>query len=110
MIVYSDTKRQFVDDVRFGTIEDKILQMVRACGLNAGQAAEYQSWHNSMQFMRNVVDDPDIDDQVQVAIEYNIPMTSKRVDFIISGADQSEKDHLLIVELKQWEAFIAYYR
>ena len=103
MIVYSDTKRQFVDDVRFGTIEDKILQMVRACGLNAGQAAEYQSWHNSMQFMRNVVDDPDIDDQVQVAIEYNIPMTSKRVDFIISGADQSEKDHLLIVELKQWE-------
>ena len=103
MIVYSDTKRQFVDDVRFGAIEDKILQMVRACGLNAGQAAEYQSWHNSMQFMRNVVDDPDIDDQVQVAIEYNIPMTSKRVDFIISGADQSEKDHLLIVELKQWE-------
>ena len=103
MIVYSDTKRQFVDDVRFGTIEDKILQMVRACGLNAGQAAEYQSWHNSMQFMRNVVDDPDIDDQVQVAIEYNIPMTSKRVDFIISGADQFEKDHLLIVELKQWE-------
>ena len=44
-----------------------------------------------------------IDDDVEIAIEYNIPLTSKRVDFIISGADIQNNDHIVIVELKQWE-------
>jgi hypothetical protein len=83
MIVYNDSKRQFVEDVKLGDIEDKILEQVRLHGLNAGHEREYISWHNSMQFMRNIVDDRDIDDDVQIAIEYNIPLTSKRVDFMI---------------------------
>ena len=102
MIVYNDTKRQFVEDVKYGDIADKILGLIRSKGLNAGQEREFESWHNSMQFMRNIVDDPEIDDEVQIAIEYNIPQTSKRVDFIIIGADNQEHDNLVIVELKQW--------
>lgn len=103
MIVYNDTKRQFVSDVKGGDIEDKIIARIRQKGLNAGQDKEYVSWHNSMQFMRNIVDDPEIDDNVRVAIEYNIPLTSKRVDFIISGSDEEGNDNVVIVELKQWQ-------
>ena len=103
MLVYNDTKRQFVSDVRCGFIEDKIKECIRQKGLNAGQDKEYESWHNSMQFMRNIVDDQDIDDNVRIAIEYNIPLTSKRVDFIISGSDSDGKDNIVIVELKQWQ-------
>ena len=103
MIVYSDVKRQFVNDVKDNSIADKILDAIRAKGLNAGHEREYASWQNSMQFMRNIVDDSEIDDEVRICIEYNIPLTSKRVDFIIAGADNSGKDNIVIVELKQWQ-------
>lgn len=102
MIVYNDNKRQFVEDVRNNEIATKILALVRSKGLNAGQDREFDAWHNSMQFMRNIVDDRDIDDDVQIAIEYAIPQTSKRVDFIIVGADDDNHDNIVIVELKQW--------
>ena len=102
MIVYNGTKRVFVEDVRNNVIADKILSLVRERGLSAGQEREFASWQNSMQFMRNIVDDNDIADDVQIAIEYNIPQTSKRVDFIIMGADSTGKDNIVIVELKQW--------
>ena len=103
MIVYNDIKRQFVNDVKDNSIADKILEAIRMRGLNAGHEKEYSSWQNSMQFMRNIVDDSEIDDEVRICIEYNIPLTSKRVDFIIAGADKSGKDNIIIVELKQWQ-------
>ena len=103
MIVYNDIKRQFVNDVKDNSIADKILSAIRMRGLNAGHEKEYSSWQNSMQFMRNIVDDSEIDDEVRICIEYNIPLTSKRVDFIIAGADKDGKDNVLIVELKQWQ-------
>jgi len=102
MIVYSANKELFVNDVRTGVIATKILDLIKEKGLNAGQDREFSAWQNSMQFMRNIVDDKEIDDNVQIAIEYNIPQTSKRVDFIIIGSDSGEKDNIVIVELKQW--------
>lgn len=102
MIVYSANKGLFVQDVRTGVIATKILKLIREKGLNAGQDREFESWHNSMKFMRDIVDDRTIDDEVQIAIEYNIPQTSKRVDFIIFGSDENGKDNIVIVELKQW--------
>lgn len=103
MIVYNDIKRQFVNDVKDNSIADKILDAIKMRGLNAGHEKEYSSWQNSMQFMRNIVDDSEIDDEVRICIEYNIPLTSKRVDFIIAGADSTGKENIVIVELKQWQ-------
>jgi DUF2075 family protein len=103
MIVYNDIKRQFVNDVKDNSIADKILDAIKMRGLNAGHEKEYASWQNSMHFMRDIVDNSDIDDEVRICIEYNIPLTSKRVDFIIAGADTDGKDNIVIVELKQWQ-------
>ena len=102
MIVYNANKGLFVQDVRTGVIATKILNLVKERGLNAGQDREFAAWQNSMQFMRNIVDDKEIDDDVQIAIEYNIPQTSKRVDFIIIGSDERDENNIVIVELKQW--------
>ena len=102
MIVYNANIKTFVQDVRSGVIATKILNLIREKGLNAGQDREFASWHNSMKFMRDIVDDSEIDDEVQIAIEYNIPQTSKRVDFIIIGADEKNRENIVIVELKQW--------
>ena len=102
MIVYSANKSLFVQDVKTGMIATKILDLLRKKGLSGGQEREFESWHNSMKFMRDIVDDSEIDDDVQLAIEYNIPQTSKRVDFIIVGTDSKGKENIVIVELKQW--------
>ena len=102
MIVYNANKRLFVQDVKSNQIALKILNLIRERGLSAGQDREFAAWQNSMNFMRNIVDDSDIDDDVQIAIEYNIPQTSKRIDFIILGADNKDKENIVIVELKQW--------
>ena len=102
MIVYSGTKSQFNNDVNLNLISDKILEKLREKHLSGGQESEYQSWQNSLHFMRSAIDDPDIPNDVEVAIEYQIPRTSKRVDFMIAGADAANTNNVVVVELKQW--------
>ena len=103
MIVYSATKAEFNNDVIMNSISDKILNKLLENNINGGKDAEYRAWQNSLNFMKNVLDDKEFDDDIRVAIEYQIPRTSKRVDFIIAGADSNDKSNVIIVELKQWE-------
>ena len=103
MIVYSGSKREFSEDVLLNRISDIIRDNLKAKHISGGQAAEYRSWQNSLHFMKDVVDDPEIDDDVDVAIEYQIPKTSKRVDFMIAGDDENDDSNVVVVELKQWE-------
>ena len=103
MIVYNASKKEFNNDVILNLISDKILEKLHEVNIHGGEEAEYRSWQNSLTFMRNVLDDTDIPDDASIAIEYQIPRTSKRVDFIIAGADDENKDNVVIVELKQWE-------
>lgn len=51
--------------------------------------------------MSNVLHDKDIPKDAKAAIEFKIPNTGKRVDFIIAGNDGSA-DRAVIIELKQW--------
>ncbi len=40
-----------------------------------------------MQYMNNVLADGNIPDDAGVAVEYKGPLTSRRVDFILTGTD-----------------------
>ncbi|MBQ1810674.1 MAG: DUF2075 domain-containing protein [Erysipelotrichaceae bacterium] len=102
MIVYSATKEQFNDDVIMNRISGIILENMRSKHISGGHGSEYVAFQNSLQFMRNVIDDNEIPGDVNVAIEYQIPRTSKRVDFMIAGADDTDKNNIVVVELKQW--------
>lgn len=42
-------------------------------------------------------------DTAGVSIEFQLPLASKRIDFILSGMDTAGKEQVVIVELKQWE-------
>ena len=103
MIVYKATKAQFNDDVNLNRISDIILYNLRQKNIAGGQLAEYHSWQNSLHFMRSAIDDPEIPGDVEVAIEYQIPRTSKRVDFMLAGADRDGNSNVVVVELKQWD-------
>jgi len=102
MILYSDSKRKFVEDTTNNLIHEKILREFKRRGVSGGGEREIASWRNSLQHMRNVVSDPEIPDDAGVSIEYCIPLTSKRVDFILTGRDGNNRDTAVIIELKQW--------
>ena len=102
MIVYSATKAEFNNDVIMNSISDKVLRKLIEANIHGGTDGEYRAWQNSLNFMKNVLDDDEFDNDIRVAIEYQIPRTSKRVDFIIAGADSNDNNSVIIVELKQW--------
>lgn len=106
MLVYEGIKSGFIDDVNLNKIVDKIYEKYKQF---FGRTSESQirSWQNSMQYMRGVLDDGEIPDNAGVAIEFNIPTTSKRIDFILSGRDVKKKDSVIIIELKQWDTCTA---
>ena len=52
--------------------------------------------------MAKVLRDEEIPADAGVAIEYQLPQTSKRIDFVITGEDAAARSKVVIVELKQW--------
>lgn len=103
MIVYSATKAEFCTDVTNNCIERKILEVFTKRLGQSTSKAEVRSWQNSMMYMGNILIDPSIPSDSIVSIEYRVPQTSKRIDFILSGKNEKKEDSLVIVELKQWE-------
>ena len=110
MIIYSSTKQAFIQDFEQGVLVKKLHQTLTEKYRRIGES-EIHSWQTSLSYMANVMRDIAIPDLAGVAIEYIVPNTQKRVDFIITGLDQHNKEHVIIVELKQWgEAFKVEYK
>lgn len=65
---------------------------------------EKRSWNNSLRFMETALRKADVPGDCGVLVEYNIPSTSKRIDFIVTGHNEKDEANFVIVELKQWES------
>ena len=102
MIIYENTIANFAEDVTLNRITDVLSEKLKEKHLSGGSISEINSWNNSLHFMKDVLDTPNIPRDCGVAIEYNIPQTAKRVDFMILGQDKDKTDHIVIVDLKQW--------
>ncbi len=104
MIVYQSTKLGFLEDASNG-IEDIVRARVKEklhIDIKVG-SSEYNSWKNSLgDAMYKVMQTSKIPDDSGVAIEYSIPRTKNRIDFIITGEDEERREKVIIIELKQW--------
>ena len=98
-IIYSKTKKEFISDVFSNSIESFF---VRETGPIFGRN-QMIAIKNSMNYMDRVIRDSDIPDNAGIAIEYKIPASSRRIDFIITGKDTNKNPVAVLVELKQWE-------
>lgn len=102
MIVYQANKAKFVSDVDSLGIEYQIAQQyLRKTGRYAPDA-ELRAWRRSLRAMAQVLEDDSIPGDTGVGVEFGIPQTSKRIDFLLSGTDAEGIPHVIIVELKQW--------
>lgn len=102
MLVYEGVKSSFINDVDLNNITDKILIKFKEVFHRSTGESEINSWRESMLRMRGVLADNDIPDNAGVAIEFNIPHTSNRIDFLLSGYDRNKNNSIIIIELKQW--------
>lgn len=103
MIIYSGTKEKLNSDIVAGTLAHKISdEFVARLHYSTG-AAEYRSWENSLHEMNAVLQMSALPDDVEIAVEFQIPLTSKRVDFMIAGLDENGQRNVVVVELKQWQ-------
>lgn len=102
MIIYEATKELFIKDVVENNIANRIEQLYKLRIGHNVNPREKEAWKNSMMYMNNVLNDKGIPDNSGIAIEFKIPYTSKRVDFIITGKDNQERNVAIIIELKQW--------
>ena len=103
MIVYLANKTQFRDDILSNRIEEIVHESFQGTLGRSVGAAELASWKNSLRHMDTVLEDAGIPHDAGVAIEFNIPQTGKRVDFIITGTREDHQRTAVIVELKQWQ-------
>ena len=103
MLVYTATKKKFDADIQSGSIADIVKNSLFRHGIYDENDREFVSWENSLAEMQRVLDDSLFSPDIQIGIECQIPQTSKRVDFIIAGINDQDKENVVIVELKQWE-------
>lgn len=103
MIVYSGIKREFLTAVEMDSIAIEIEENIYNKMHRKTTQSEFHSWENSLEYMYKVLNNNAIPENSGVAIEYNIPQTSKRVDFIISGYGEKQDANVVIIELKQWD-------
>jgi hypothetical protein len=102
MIVYQGTKEDFSNDVLEDKIELKIHEFFKKHLNHSTTKQEINSWKNSLQYMDRVLQDSSIPDDCGVAIEYQLPQSGKRIDFILTGLGEENIEYAILVELKQW--------
>ncbi|MDG4801004.1 DUF2075 domain-containing protein [Micromonospora sp. WMMD980] len=87
-----------------GDLADRIAERI---GHNVG-AAERRSWDRSLAVLGQDLVDAGLG-QVEVLVEYQLPLTSKRIDVVLAGTHpRVGGDSYVVVELKQWSRVESY--
>ncbi len=101
MRLYAGMSVAFIDDTVRNQIARKLSDaFFQYYGYPAAKS-EVAAWGNSLRAMAQVVQFAKLDDH-GVIVEYELPSSSRRLDFMICGRDASHSDEAVIVELKQW--------
>ena len=103
MRLYSGSSKQFVDDAVRNQIAQKLSDAFFYYYRYNPSPGEKKSWQNSLSKMSELIQYAELNDH-GVMLEFQLPQSSKRLDFLICGRDEFKSDNSVIVELKQWDA------
>lgn len=107
MLIYSGTKDNFMADTENDVLVNKLNDLLKTKMYRSPSDSEENAFKNSLKEMYIVLNDGSIPGDTGVAVEYNIPQTSKRIDFLVSGKDEEDTGNVVVIELKQWEELTA---
>jgi len=87
-----------------GALADRIAEHI---GHNVS-ASERRSWERSLPVLAQDLADAGLG-QVEMLVEYQLPLTSKRIDVVLAGTHpRTAEDSYVVVELKQWSRVESY--
>jgi uncharacterized protein len=102
MRLYSGMSQQFIQDTSLNQIAGKLQNAFFDYFQYNPSPAEVVSWKNSLRALSLVFTQVGLDDH-GVILEYQLPLTSQRIDCIVCGKDHNKNDNAVLIELKQWE-------
>jgi len=102
MRLYSGSSTQFIQDTTQNQIADKLTNAFLNNFRYKPSPNEINSWRNSLRALSLLFHNANILDH-GVILEYQLPLSSRRLDCIVCGKDDDLGDNAVIIELKQWE-------
>ncbi len=98
MLAYNKTYEEFCEDID----DEKIVPAIITELKRDFSDSEKKAFDNSLRLVRLALLRTPVPNDAQVGIEFKVPLTNRRIDFIIAGEDSENKKNVIIVELKQW--------
>jgi len=105
LALYEGTIPQFREDVLSNEITTIMHNNFREHFGWTGGASEFNSWQNSLQFVKNLVDLAGLEDN-KIMLEYEVPYNNGRIDCMLFGKGLNKKSYVVVMELKQWSKVI----
>jgi len=102
MKLYSGSSKQFIGDTVRNQIAEKLNDAFFHYYRYHPSPGEKRSWNNSLGRMSDLIQYAELLDH-GIILEFQLPQSSKRLDFLICGKDELHRDNTVIVELKQWD-------
>jgi len=102
MRLYSGSSKQFIGDAVRNQIAEKLSDAFFYYYRYKPSINEKRSWQNSLSKMSELIQYAKLLDH-GIILEFQLPLSSKRMDFLICGKDENNMQNTVIVELKQWE-------
>jgi hypothetical protein len=101
MRLYSGTTKSLIEDSTFNRIAPKLEDAFFNEFRYQPSVAEVNSWNNSLRAISQVFQAACLLDH-GVLLELQLPLTSKRLDCLVTGYDGKKAPNAVIIELKQW--------
>lgn len=101
MRLYAGMSDEFIEDAVQNRIASKLRDAFQRHYRFAPSEGEEHAWRNSLRAISQVFQRGDLVDH-GVVLEYQLPLTSRRLDCLIAAQDGDGRDEAVIVELKQW--------
>jgi uncharacterized protein len=102
MRLYSGSSKQFIEDSVRNQIAEKLSKAFFNYYRYNPSTGEKRSWVNSLSKMSGLLQNAELLDH-GIVLEFQLPQTSRRLDFLICGKNEFKRPNTVIVELKQWE-------
>jgi hypothetical protein len=101
MRLYAGTSKNFIEDTVRNQIAEKLRRSFFDYFRYNPSDSEVHSWNNSLVRMKDVIQHSGLTDH-GILLEYQLPLSSKRLDCMVCGRNNDGLDNAVIVELKQW--------
>jgi len=102
MHLYSGTSIDFIDQTQRNQISARLADSFFDHFRYKPGDSEVRSWQNSLVRVASVMELGDFRDQ-GVIVEYQLPLTSKRLDVMLTGHGSGGVAGAVVLELKQWD-------